>query len=135
MPSLTPAIVDFIGAANRVRKGTDWQREVNFTDSDGNPVSMLVYQPGAGGLARMAIKDRTLATTYLSTSAGTIGLTWTGASQLRIWIPATASAAITGSLPATCLFHVEARQGATGLIDRILEGRIEMDEEVVTTAT
>lgn len=134
MTSFATQRFSFIGS-DKIRKGADWIKEYQFLDSEDAPINMADYDPSVGGSARMAVKSGDLATTYFSTAAGTIGLTWTDVSTLRLTVVAAASAALSGTIPNTAIFQVEAVSGTTGQTDRLLEGRIEMDFEVVTAAS
>lgn len=141
MSSFQTVVVNFIGA-DMILQGTDWIREVQFVDDTGAPVNMTVYQPSNGGVTRGMVKSEDLATTYFKTSNGTLVLTWKDASTLQLKVTATASAAIASSSAASpriitnsATYQIEGTQGAGGLVDRLLQGRIEMDQEVATEAT
>lgn len=146
--SFIPAVRDFTGfkpsgANDGVRQGTDWSRATAFVDSAGLPLDMSAFQSGFGGSVRGAFKDATRATTYFSTAAGTLVLTWLDQYTLQVKIPASASAAIAAptdtkqvrTIPNTAIYSIEGTSGVTGLIERLLEGRFEMDRELVTTGT
>jgi hypothetical protein len=136
MSSFTPHKYHFIGA-EKVRKGTDWIRSYQFLDSTGLPIDMSQYGSDAGGVVRVAVKSEDLVTTYLSSAAGSMGVLWDAAdpSILNISATDTATAALSGVIPNSAVYQVEAVSGTSSLTDRILEGRIEMDSEVVTTST
>lgn len=134
MASFPTQSLHLIGS-KKCRQGTDWIYDHLFQDSIGNDIDMSSYQPGSGGSVRMAVKDSTGTTTYLSTALATITLSWTGINQLSLFVPAAASDAVVGPLPNSCIYQVEGIQGPTGRVDRLLEGRFQMDKEVVETGS
>lgn len=148
--SFIPAVRSFTGfnpagENDGVRQGTDWSRAVVFTDvTTGALIDMSAFQTGFGGIVRGAFKDKTRATTYFSTAAGTLVLTWLDANTLQVKIPASASSALSiavdpafpeRTIPNTARYSIEGVSGVTGLVERILEGRFEMDRETVLTST
>lgn len=134
--SLIPVHVDFVGQ-DAILQGTDWTRLIPFS------ASMVVYDPvvTAGALLRMAIKDPTLTTTYLSTAAGTIVLTWSDSTHLLVRVTAAGSSLVSNvsaPLPFTfqgAVWQVEAKSGITGFFDQIAEGTADMKAEVTTATT
>lgn len=134
--SFTPRQFHFIGS-NKIRKGTDWSRDYQFLDSAGLAVDMSQYNADAGGLVRVSFKSGDLATTYFSSAAGTAGVQWDAndPSILNIFVTDTASAALSGTIPNSAVYQVEGVSGTSSLTDRLLEGRVEMDFEVVTGST
>lgn len=138
---------DVSGAPNDgIRQGTDWSRAQTFVDKTGASIDMSAFQPGFGGLVRASFKSADRSTTYFSTAAGTVVLTWLDQYTLEVRVPAAASAAIAAptnvapglparTIPNTAIYSIEGVSGITGRTERLMEGRFEMDREVVLTGT
>lgn len=134
---------NFLGT-DAIVQGEDWSRVARFqkntnTDPDGDPtwvdVDMSAYRPEFGGLVRGAVKSQDLQTTYFSTEAGSMALSWLDNSRLTIAITDNASTALTATIPSSARIQIEGVK-STGVVQRILEGRIEMKaNEVVKAAT
>lgn len=127
-----------------IRQGSDWTRDTIFVDATGALIDMTAFQPGFGGTVRASFKSADRVTTYFSTAAATCVLTWIDSNTLRIKIPSTASANLVVAadpkfpnrlIPNTAIYAVEGVSGVTGLTERLLEGRFEVDRETVTTST
>lgn len=134
--------VNFLGARDeasgvfgKVQQGADFVAEIAFLDADDNPLDYSLYQSSTGGTVRGAFKSSDGATTYFSTEDSTLVLTWLDTYILRLRIPAADSSALTGPLPNTCIYQIEGIQGGSGYVDRLLQGRFEMDTEIVTATT
>jgi len=134
MSSFEPQRFNFLGA-DRILKGTDWIRDYQFVDSAGLPIDMSQYDNTLGAVMRAAIKSADLATTYFSSALGSIVLSWIDVYTLRIKVPAASSAALAGVIPNSAIYQIEGVSLSSSLTDRLLEGRVQMDFEVVTAST
>jgi hypothetical protein len=123
--SLTPARVDFVGV-DRVLQGTDWERTVPMAQD------MTAYDPAltVGAVLRGACKSADLATTYMSTAAGTMVLSFDDPLTLRVRFTSAGTSAAAAFNDG--VWDVEAVNGLTLFVDRIAEGYAEMSREVTS---